>query len=400
MKRLKDRAARKHPATMAEKWHARLNGSPKPMEGKRRADFMALVRADAMAVARVGQIDARVAVDRMRPAVEDGALSQDILAEDRGLLLEVLGQLADPADHLYRQLNLKITPDTQLAYQDAQVLEAPTALASGNYHTVFALKVMGADDVAQDKVFKPLKAKEKNEVGIFAGISRDDSQMAMRNIATVSLAKRLGLDVIVDTELAMIDTGRGPLDPDLGLIMERAPGTKAGSVEPGVLSLPAVFAEVTKLQLLDHLTGQVDRHLNNYFIHVGPNGDAKVTGIDNDLCFGEKLTDPADIRRIESDSLFVPFEGTHLPPVIDTDMERAIQGLAESDLRSILSDKLNEAELDAAGSRLEGLKKYAVSLHLANKVIEPDQWNDPAVQQLFNAQNSYIGRERSKRENF
>ncbi|GKT23837.1 hypothetical protein AVHM3334_12905 [Acidovorax sp. SUPP3334] len=394
MKRLLDRAARKHPATMAEKWHARLNGSPKPMEGQRRAAFVALVRADAMAVARAGQIDARVAADRMRAGVEDGTLGQGILAQDRELLLQVLSEFVDPAEHLYQQLNLKFTPDTRLAYTDAHVLEAPTEPTKGSYNKVFALKVMNADGVVQDKVFKPLKAAEKNTIGLVTGIPADDSQTAMRNIATVSLAKKLGLDVVADTQMALIDTGRGPLDPDLGLIMERAAGTQARFVDPDVLAQPAVFAEVTKLQLLDHLTGQVDRHPNNYFIHVGPNGDAKVTGIDNDLCFGKNLTSPADIQRIETDDRFMPFEGTDLPPVIDESMARSIQELTEDDLRSILSDKLNEDEIDAAGSRLEGLKNYVISLDLAGKVIKPDQWADPQVQQLFTAKNSYIGRER------
>ena len=396
MKRLKDRAARKHPATMAEKWHARLNGSPKPMEGKRRADFMALVRADAMAVARVGQIDARVAVDRMRAAVEDGALGQDILAEDRGLLLEVLGKLADPADHLYGQLNLKITPDTQLAYTDADVLEKPTPLKSGTFASVFALKVENGLGVAQDSIFKPLKATEDGWVGRAAGIPMDDPQAAIRNIATLSCAKKLGLNVIVETKLALIDTGRGPLDPDLGLLMERAPGKQARDADAEWLKNPAVFAEVTKLQLLDHLTGQVDRHDNNYFIHVGTDGGVKVTGIDNDQCFGKDLLRPADIQP----HVGIPFFGTALPPVIDTAMAEMLDALGDDDLHDMLDDKLSDEEVEAAVSRLQGLRLHVDQLRNEGLVIEPEQWTDPAVQGRFNAQNSYIGRERSKRENF
>ncbi len=396
MKRLKDRAARKHPTTMSEKWHARLNGSPKPMEGQRRAAFVALVRADAMAVARVGQLDARVAVDRMRMAVEDGTLGRDVLKEDRELLLEVLGQLADPSNHLYRQLNLKITPHTQLAYTDALVLEKPAPLASGTFASVFALKVENADGVAQDSVFKPLKAKEKDWVGRASGIPMDDPQTAIRNIATVSFAKRLGLDVIANTQLALIDTGRGPLDPDLGLLMERAPGKQARDVDAEWLKKPAVFAEVTRLQWLDHLTGQVDRHDNNYFIDVRPDGAVKVTGIDNDQCFGKDLLRPTDIQP----HVGVPFRGTALPPVIDTATANMIDGLGDDELHAMLDNQLSDDEVEAAVSRLQGLRLHVDQLRNQGLVIEPEQWADPAIQAHFTAQNSYIGRERTQHKVF
>ncbi|WCM89018.1 hypothetical protein [Acidovorax sp. NCPPB 3576] len=394
MKRLKARAARQHPATVADKWHARLNGAPKPIvDGKRRAAFEALVRADAMALARFGQIDPRLAADKMRAAVEDGTLGDGILAEDRKLLLEVLNQCTDPTDHLYQRLNLKIMPDTLPAYTDAQVVEKPAHLTSGTFASVFALKVEKSNGVVQDSVFKPLKATEQGWVGKWSGIPMDDPQAAMRNIATVSCAKKLGLDVIANTQLAIIDTGRGPLDPDLGLLMERAPGKQARDVGADTLKNPAVFKEVTKLQLLDHLTGQVDRHPNNYFIHVGSNGDVKVTGIDNDQCFGKDLLRPSDIRPLSG----LPFHGTELPPVIDTAMASMIGGLGDDELHAMLDDKLSDEEIEAAVSRLQGIRLHVDQLRRDGWVIAPDRWDSPEVQGRFNAQNSYIGRELSKK---
>lgn len=366
------------------------------MEGRRREAFVARVRVDAMAVAKAGQLDARVAVDRIRMAVEDGTLGQNVLKEDRDLLLDVLGQLADPADHLYRQLNLKITPDTQLAYTDTKVLEKPTHLTSGSFASVFALKIENAEGVAQDSVFKPLKATEKGWVGIASGIPMDDPQAAIRNIATLSCAKKLGLDVIADTRLALLDTGRGPLDPDLGLLMERAPGKQARNADADWFKNPAVFAEVTKLQLLDHLTGQVDRHDNNYFIDVGPSGDVKVTGIDNDQCFGKDLLSPSDISPSDIRPLRrLPFHGTALPPVIDTAMASMLDDLDDDDLHAMLDNQLSDDEVDATVSRLQGLRLHVDQLRTQGLVIEPEQWADPKMQALFTAQNSYMGRERT-----
>ncbi len=215
----------------------------------------------------------------------------------------------------------------------------------------------------------------------------------MRNIATVCYAKKLGLDVIADTRLAVIDTGRGILDPDLGLIMERASGKPAAQTDARLLTRPDVCAEVTKLQLLDHLTGQGDRHDKNYFINIEPNGRAKVMGIDNDQCFGKSLTAPDAIEPFDT---MDGFHGTALPPVVDTEMADAIDKLTKRDIRWMLGDKLNEAEIKAAISRHQGVKDHIAQLRNADMVIEPEQWGRADVQQLLNAQNSYVGRERER----
>lgn len=98
--------------------------------------------------------------------------------------------------------------------------------------------------------------------------------------------------------VALIDTWRDPSvsNVGLGLIMERARGKPALHTDVDTLGRADVCAQVMKLQLLDHLTGQTDRNHENYFIDIGPDGQVKVTGIDNDQCFGQKLTDPAGIQ--------------------------------------------------------------------------------------------------------
>ena len=396
MKRLKERATRQHPTTMAERWHARLNGAPKPIEGQRREKFEALVRADVLALAKTGRMDPLLAVHAMRAAVVEGTVGQGILAQDRQLLLDVLDQLANPVDRLYPQLKLKVTSDTLPAFTDADVLEKPTALGSGALHDVFAVKLMNPDGSVFEGVFKPLRAeKERGWVAVATGIPQDDPQIAMRNLATVAYAKKLGLDVIPDTRLAVIDTGRGPFDPDVGLIMEPARGKPAIETDASLLARPEVCAEITKLQLLDHLTGQGDRTPNNYFISIEPSGRAKVMGIDNDQCFGKDLTHPADIQQtFDGDPSRQMFRGTGLPPVIDTKMERSINALTEEDIRSMLGNKLNEAEIQAALSRYRSVKNHVFELRMTGHVIEPSQWGDPNVQQQLTVENSYVGRER------
>jgi len=397
MKRLKDRAARERPSTSAEKWHALRNGKPKPLDGDRRNAFDALIYADVMALAETGKIDFWVAAATMRAAVVDGTLGHGILAPDRQLLLKTLDRMAMHVALNYESKNLNVTSDTLPAFTNSQVLEKPTMLGSGTYNSVFAVKLQNPDGSVFDGVFKPLTRTDRGWAAGATGIPEDDPQTAMRNIATLSYAKKLGLDVIVDTRLALIDTDTGRGVPELGLIMERSLGEPAYRItDVSVLTRPDVCAEVTKLQLLDHLTGQGDRHAGNYFIHIPPNGRAKVMGIDNDQCFGKNMTDPAGIQRVDGDPERWGFRGTGLPPVVDTEMEHKINKLTERNIRFMLGNKLSEEEIEAAISRHKGLKIHIAQLRSAGRVIEPEQWGRADVQLRLSAKNSYVERERVK----
>ncbi|MBK8964127.1 MAG: hypothetical protein IPM75_13870 [Candidatus Competibacteraceae bacterium] len=88
----------------------------------------------------------------------------------------------------------------------------------------------------------------------------------------------------------------------LGIVMEMAQGKSGKKTEKELFNDPVVRRELTKLQWLDSLTGQVDRHSENYFIETDADGRGKrVIGIDNDLSFGHKIEDPNHIssKRME-----------------------------------------------------------------------------------------------------
>ena len=301
------------------------------------------------------------------------------------------GRLPTDIGRLYQKLNLKVTDDTKPAFTNDNLMAPPTELGSGAFNTVFAVKLEKPDGSTFDGVFKPLGNVEKGWVAAATGIPKRDPQIAMRNIATLSYAQKLGIDVIPDTRVAVIRTG---LDgPKLGLAMERAKGKPAAEANLALFNRPDVCAEVTKLQLLDHLTGQGDRHGNNYFIDIGQDGKAKVTGIDNDQCFGSRLTDPAGIKYADNRTNY-GFRGTSLPPVVDTEMADKIHSLTHNDIREMLGNKLSEAEVQAAIARHEGVKQHINVLARNGRIIQPSDWSRPAVTKLLTAENSYVGRER------
>lgn len=303
------------------------------------------------------------------------------------------GALRSSIRRLYEERNLKITEDTQPAFTNSDLVDPPTKLGAGVFNTVYAVKLEDSEGKSFDGVFKPLRRKEDGWVAAATGIPADDPQIAMRNLATHSYAKKLGIDVIPDTHLAVFSTGLQ--STKLGLIMERADGTQAIKADPNLFRRADVCAEVTKLQLLDHLTGQGDRHAGNYFIDAKSGHSAKVTGIDNDQCFGAKVINPNSIRYA-ADSAHNGFKGTSLPPVVDCEMASMVGALRRSDIRHMLGDKLSEPEVQAAIARLGGVTRHIAKLSEHGRIISPSQWGNSAVQNLLTAKNSYVGRERER----
>jgi hypothetical protein len=149
-----------------------------------------------------------------------------------------------------------------------------------------------------------------------------------------------------------------------------------------------------KLQLLDHLTGQGDRSCANYFINIEPDGNAKVTGIDNDQCFGPFLHDPNGIKEVPGDPHRWGFRGTSMPPVVDTEMATLIRGLTSIDLYMMLWNKLSEPEIQA-NSRLMAVKHHVDALARVGWVISPQDWGQDSVQHRLRVDNCYIERDRN-----
>ena len=224
------------------------------------------------------------------------------------------------------------------------------------------------------------KQQAPQEVGI--GIDPKNPQYAMRNIATRDLADALGFDVVPRTEIGT--HGGQPV-----LVMERAPGNTGEASGEADYSNPDVKRELTKLQLLDALTGQSDRHYGNYFIHVDKTtGAGRVTGIDNDMSFGKNLDDPQAIADMSRNAV-------GLPPVVDTDMVQAFRNLSADPnrLEQLLRDKnLSADEIAAARGRLAAIMNHLNQLPPQN-IIAPNQWGDARVHQILMGGPSYVGRD-------
>ncbi len=134
---------------------------------------------------------------------------------------------------------------------------------------------------------------------------------------------------------------------------------------------PQVQKNLSDLQLMDALTGQLDRHLGNIFIDET---GKQVTGIDNDMAF------PVDRARPLGSNVLAHFDEVngklvYLQEQIDRGSAEKILGLDENRLRDILSgrpddpERLEEAAVNHAITRLRAMKAKIQELKKAGKLI-------------------------------
>lgn len=151
---------------------------------------------------------------------------------------------------------------------------------------------------------------------------------------------------------------------------------------------PVLRRELTKLQWLDALTGQVDRHGQNYFVERAVMGEVvAVKGIDNDLAFGKNLTTGNSTSNLgyskisDGETLVnVGFRGGVLPRVIDRQTFEALRALRPQQLEEDLSRLLGPEEIEAAKKRLQDIQAQLVALETDGGVLDSDDaWRGDAA---------------------
>ncbi len=170
-------------------------------------------------------------------------------------------------------------------------------LGQGKANTVYLVTYKDGSEY----VFKPEAAGRMGMETLALSIDyKPEQQVAALNLATQRTAKALGLeDVIPKTTV-------GSYDGQYGLFMKKAPGNTVsafakskiapygGLTAEGIKRLPdkehgvvigEIIRQTNRLEWLDLITAQGDRHNKNYMIDVRPDGKVTVTGIDNDECF-------------------------------------------------------------------------------------------------------------------
>ena len=292
------------------------------------------------------------------------------------------------------------------------------------------------------------------DLAVGSGHSYDLGQETVNlNIAAKNAAKALGMgDLIVDYS---VGTHKGVF----GFYMEKAKGMTAcsfvhgkssGSPDAGMSAadlkrLPSsdkqkvkagIMRELNRLQWLDLVTGQADRHWNNYFIHVDQK-TLKVTvkGIDNDagysqyrtgamkfefdakkskdvrillnelaqkidsrnakaeyerllkdpgITVGEKGLITIDTTKIANKAMVKAFaditgmQTLAIPDKIDRETYQTLVDLKEGPKREAylasIKPRLSKASYKAAVQRLDDVIAHAEALASKGGIVEPDGW--------------------------
>ncbi|MBN2982756.1 eCIS core domain-containing protein [Cohnella algarum] len=236
-----------------------------------------------------------------------------------------------------------------------------------------------------------------------AGIDLKSARLAERNVAMSRLDQLLGAGVIARTEFALRNTGT---EIQKGTFMLKAQGKQAGSLMKGGQlaegasgpgqegGLPAIDLHdsnlqrcLSRLQLIDALAMQVDRHFGNFFIQFDESGRVLgVTGIDNDMAFGKIKTVAKGRKEFPGISRFV-----------DKELAERILALRDEELVAVMEDLLSPEEMDALLSRLHGLQEHLKQEK--TRLLDPDEWNDATAKGMLdehksfdNDHSSYYGR--------
>ena len=289
-------------------------------------------------------------------------------------------------------------------------------------------------------------------------------QVAQINMAVQKTADTLGLGDI------MVKTTVGSHQGNYGIFMEKAPGVSAcdftkyfdkapedGLSLKDVLRLPPekyekvvgqVMRQLNRLQWFDAITGQGDRHSNNYFVHVGKDLKVTVKAIDNDMSFSDYriglrtyrlvgehavnfrkrlkeaqtmiypqekgtihlLPDPGvtatedgyivDSTKIQSPELHYCLNksiGLHdcaLPDAIDQglfeNLMKLKNGPAREEHLGQLRSRLSDEAFDAAVKRLDEAIAHAEKLQTEGKVFAPEDFEKHEIQKKILKNNSSL----------
>lgn len=218
------------------------------------------------------------------------------------------------------------------------------------------------DRKVEGGTFTGFFAEETDEIENYKGqwpdivrIPKQNPAFAKRSVATYKLDRLLGSNVIPPTFLAQHEGAQG-------WVMEKVNGDLGRDrLQNGeVMNNPLVRQGLSKLYLLDVITGQVDRNAGNYMIVV-ENGVIKgVRGIDNDLSFGEGYN--YDTFERNKNYLFGNIAGkmpSQLNEIDRTFAERIIQVANQPALiTDALTGLLTDAEINATIVRLNKLADF------------------------------------------
>lgn len=327
----------------------------------------------------------------------------------RGILLVVCS---------YEKLGIPFNAQTfAQAFTDVSVVvDSKKLLGSGKMNTVYRLDYTLPDGRVAQMVFKPAATDELADAAIGTGIPEDKPNYAGRTVATSVMAGLIGesaRQVIPYTKMAIhenrvgtvmsfvpgqiprVGSAKLTVDADLAQWLAKHPAalteyarskgfanalidTSTGEVtllpHERILGQrwdtsisqeldygdPVIRRDLTRVQWLDALGGQVDRNSGNYVVQLDEQGRPEaVRAIDNDLSCGvqSKVLTRKELQdKLTTEVRFYRGGVPTLPKVIDVELKDDLLACDPEHLRAALSPYLSSEEVEARVEALERIQ--------------------------------------------
>ncbi|HTW17760.1 MAG TPA: DUF4157 domain-containing protein [Nocardioides sp.] len=243
----------------------------------------------------------------------------------------------------------------------------------------------GGDDVAFSGFFKEDHGynglAQLHEID--SGIQRADPNYGARSVALYRLDQLLGADVTARAEFAVHTDPQGKAK--MGTVLEKAKGTAASKLTygfgtehtkamgPGAVNLDdeVLQRSINKLQILDVIAGQLDRHSGNYFIETDQQTGAVtgVTGIDLDMAFGADFTGTTH----EDGAQLGAHNYRGMPESIDRPFAERLLQISPESIKAALTGLLSPAEIAATVTRFLKVQDAIRAADQAGQLV--DKWD-------------------------
>lgn len=225
------------------------------------------------------------------------------------------------------------------------------------------------------------------------GVQEDNLRLGARSVAMSRLDRLLGGGVIARTEMAVKGGKLGTFMVDASVNAKTVGDMHADGDNVNDADLARLLS---RLQLIDAIAGQIDRHGGNYFVGRDPSGRiVAVTGIDLDMSWvpegGNNVVDMNGGAHRKGKALTTDwFPG--FSRFVDRAMAENIIELHPDDLRVILIDLLPVPYIDAAVNRLVALQALLEGLQSRGELLEPNEWDQQLRARIVNEDKSYFSR--------
>ena len=226
-----------------------------------------------------------------------------------------------------------------------------------------------------------------------AKISKN-ANMTDRNVATYRLAELLGIPDLIPAAKKVKYQDENEKEHH-GILLEGAKGMTWEDATGTNLSYEnTVYIQLNSLQILDTLTGQVDRNGKNCIMEESATGTiSKIKGIDNDLCFGnmsyEDYTYNPDLLLFSNYNVFpIEDENGMMLKLIDKKVYEGVLALDDDLVKYAFADLLTQDEMQYFLKRIHGVQKLFRKIQNKGTVCiyDPNKTKDDEIERARQSQ--------------